>query len=103
MLDLYSKKVLETTKMISNSNPDKIVWSRKWEGGTFILLVIDPIKLVVLETKVLTRENVAPPENWELYECIADAQDTIKQNWDRFVIRGTAEEILDDIQEYDMF
>jgi len=102
MLDLYSKKVLETTTKLSNKNPDKIVWSRKW-NGIFILMVVDPAKLVVLKTEVITRKNVAPPENWEVFECIADAQDTIQYNWDKFIIRETAEEILDDIQEYDMF
>lgn len=102
MLDLYSKNVLETTAEISNNNPDKIVWSRKW-NGVFILLVIDPVKLTVLQHKIITRENIAPPANWELNECIADAQDTIRYNWEKFIVRDTAEEILDDIQEYDMF
>ena len=102
MLDLYSQKVLDGTNELSSKNPDKIVWSRKW-NGIFILLVVDPVKLLVLEHKIINKENIAPPENWEIFECIVDAQDTMQYNWDKYTIRETAENILDDIQEYDMF
>lgn len=73
----YSKKVMDTTKKFANMNPDKIVWSRRWDSGMFFVMVIEPSNLDVIESKLVNKEGIAPPAEWEYWECIADTRDTL--------------------------